>query len=83
MFEKIKDLLMRDMMNLGIVKTISISEDLYCQLSEDQIHYLNGMMECSSRVRWIIVGDKTNHLAFIYTQYPVRSNERETTTDRT
>ncbi len=79
MYKKLHDMLMGDLLKGGIVKTVIISEDYYCQLSEDEIYYLNGLMECSSRFRWVIKTDKTEHIAFVYLQYPYRDNNEATT----
>ena len=73
-------MLMRDLLDHGIVKTIIISGDYYVQLSEDEIHHLNGLMECSSRFRWVINTEKQEYINFIYTQYPYRE-KNEVTTD--
>ena len=83
MYKELHDLLMDDMMHLGIVKTISISEDLFSKLSPDEVYKLEGMMECSSRIKWIIRNDCKKHISFIYTQYPIRKNEKENNDIRT
>lgn len=69
---------MVNLMNLGIVKTISISSDLFNKLSENEVSYLEGMLSCSSKIKWIISNDKKEHIEFIYSQYP--KSERDGTT---
>lgn len=78
-YQKIYDMLMSNMMNFGIIKTITISSDYYSQLSEDQIYYLSGMMECSSQIRWVVNTEETKHINFIYSQYPIRKPKDEET----
>ena len=80
MYKILYDLLMKDLMDGGITKTVIISEDYYGQLSENEVHYLSGLMEVSSRFRWVIRTDTTKHIAFIYSQYPYRKDKNEDTT---
>jgi len=76
-------MLMNDMLNHGIIKTVLISEDYFSQLTPNEVHSLNGLMEVSSVFRWVIKTDKTKHIAFIYSQYPIRKKDEETVTVRT
>jgi len=70
---------MNDMLNHGIIKTVIISEDYFSQLTENEIHSLSGLMEVSSKFRWLIRTDIKKHIAFIYLQYPIRKRDEETT----
>ena len=83
MYEVIHDLIMNDMLNHGIIKTVIISEDYFSQLTENEVHSLSGLTEVSSRFRWLIKSDVQQHIAFIYSQYPIRKNNEETVTVRT
>jgi hypothetical protein len=74
---------MNDMLNCGIIKTVVISEDYFSQLTDNEVHTLNGLMEVSSIFRWLIKTNTTKHIAFIYSQYPIRKSDEETVTVRT
>lgn len=67
---KLYDDIMNIMMRKGIVKTVLISSDLYGQLTEDERYNIQSLMECSSRIRWMINTEKENFYDFMYLQYP-------------
>ena len=69
MFQIIYDQIMDEMMSLGIVKTIIISQDYYDQLSENERYKLESLLECSTTMKWLITTEKEQFFNFVYCNY--------------
>lgn len=61
---------MDEMMCFGIIKTIVISDDYFNQLTENERYKLESLLECSTRVKWMITTERSNYFKFLYTQHP-------------
>ena len=68
---------MDSMMRYGVVKAISISLDLYEQLSEDDRYNIESLLQVNSRIKWIICVNRQKYYNLLYMSQPDLENNNE------
>jgi hypothetical protein len=69
--------IMDSMMRYGVVKAISISLDLYEQLSEDDRYNIESLLQVNSRIKWIICVNRQKYYNLLYMSQPDLENNNE------
>lgn len=64
-------------MRYGVVKAISISLDLYVQLSEDDKYNIESLLQVNSKIKWIICPNKHKYYNLLYMSQPDLENNNE------
>lgn len=68
---------MDSMMRYGVVKAISISLDLYEQLSEDDRYNIESLLQVNSRIKWIICVNRQKYYNLLHMSQPDLENNNE------
>ena len=68
---------MDSMMRYGVVKAISISLDLYEQLSEDDRYNIESLLQVNSKIKWIICVNRQKYYNLLYMSQPDLENNNE------
>lgn len=64
-------------MRYGVVKAISISLDLYEQLSEDDRYNIESLLQVNSKIKWIICVNRQKYYNLLYMSQPDLENNNE------
>lgn len=72
MYEIILKNIIDDMADFGLISTIVVSDDVFCEMEKKQIKHLEEFLDSS--IKWLIISDKKEYYSFIYSVNPVRSS---------
>lgn len=72
MYEIILKNIIEDMADFGLISTIVVSEDIFCEMEKKQIKHLEEFLD--GTLKWLIISDKKEYYNFIYSSSPVRNN---------
>lgn len=73
MYEIILENIIEDMVDFGLISTIIISEDVFCEMDKKQIAHLEEFLD--GNLKWLICTDKKGYYKFIYSFRPTRNED--------